>query len=339
MEKILRIWNLDGVILLYIQDNLSREQIQILCDFDNFTNVDPQCSVMQQISPSKRREIGKRSSCTTGQGTESCGCCTGVCAAISENNCGDQNQQTQPECETGDPPGSGHYDCGCTWQSGSCVATSVTYGSCFPSNAKVTLEDGSKVPISSVLKGTKVLSHLNGELLYSPIIGWMHTGKVLSEYHELVHEYGKMRLSGNHFIYVGDYLQGIKAIPAHKLSIGNTLWITKEGDIFPSKIMDINIIHDSGFYAPLVETGNIIVDDILASCYSDEWLSHEIAKFFIRPHSWILSFLNDDSPLVDFPAKDSILQTFWVYFIDPTFDLLFGTRTGGIPRVITHQSM
>ena len=50
----------------------------------------------------------------------------------------------------------------------------------------------------------------------------------------------------------------------------------------PIKIENIDNIRKQGVYAPLTESGTIVVDDILASCYAS-FLNHSVAHLAFGP--------------------------------------------------------
>ena len=55
-------------------------------------------------------------------------------------------------------------------------------------------------------------------------------------------------------------------------------------------VVDIEEIEATGLYSPLTPQGNIIVDDILASCYSD-FENHELQHLAFAPIHWIYRLL------------------------------------------------
>merc|ERR1719411_1113449 len=40
------------------------------------------------------------------------------------------------------------------------------------------------------------------------------------------------------------------------------------GSLVPSRVISVETVVDSGVYAPLTARGNLVVDDVLASCYA-----------------------------------------------------------------------
>ena len=54
----------------------------------------------------------------------------------------------------------------------------------------------------------------------------------------------------------------------------------------PGVVVNVEEKDQLGVYAPLTSQGNIIVDDILASCYSD-FDSHELQHMVFLPFRWM----------------------------------------------------
>ncbi len=80
---------------------------------------------------------------------------------------------------------------------------------------------------------------------------------------------------------------------AQELKVGDTI-IAESG--FES-ISEIGEIFGKGAYAPLTESGTVLVDSILASCYANtNW--HEAAHFLFKPIIKISSLLNIDRELI-----------------------------------------
>jgi hypothetical protein len=73
---------------------------------------------------------------------------------------------------------------------------------------------------------------------------------------------------------------------ASHVKIGDLVLAYNGGqDIFPSEVISVELLHLKGIYSPLTTQGNIIVDDIVASCYAD-FDSHEIQHLMFAPFRW-----------------------------------------------------
>ena len=49
----------------------------------------------------------------------------------------------------------------------------------------------------------------------------------------------------------------------------------------------------AGVYSPLIATGTLLVDDLLASCYAD-WSSHDLAHLATLPYRLVPQLLQDE---------------------------------------------
>ena len=67
------------------------------------------------------------------------------------------------------------------------------------------------------------------------------------------------------------------------------------GSLVPSRVISVETIVDSGVYAPLTARGNLVVDDVLASCYA-QIDSQETAHWAFAPMRllWSLNLLPTD---------------------------------------------
>jgi len=99
-----------------------------------------------------------------------------------------------------------------------------------------------------------------------------------------------LEISADHLIYIAEEGENtIALVPARKVKIGDLL-IGADGK--PSKIVvSIEIVTRRGLYSPLTATGDIVVNDILASNYvSRKWIQplllfHSGSKFLHWMHS------------------------------------------------------
>ena len=76
----------------------------------------------------------------------------------------------------------------------------------------------------------------------------------------------KITLSGNHLVMVGKHK---KAILARKVKRGEILFTVDENwEISPKKVLAVDKVIEQGVYCPITVHGNLIVDNVLASCYA-----------------------------------------------------------------------
>ena len=67
---------------------------------------------------------------------------------------------------------------------------------------------------------------------------------------------------------------------ASTVRVGDHLVSGRSG---PTKVTSVTSRLETGVYSPLVATGTLLVDDLLASCYAD-WSSHDLAHLATLPY-------------------------------------------------------
>uniref|UniRef100_A0A914D8R3 Hint domain-containing protein n=1 Tax=Acrobeloides nanus TaxID=290746 RepID=A0A914D8R3_9BILA len=86
-----------------------------------------------------------------------------------------------------------------------------------------------------------------------------------------------LKITEKHLIYKADCIENEshevnkKLIFADELNIGDCLYVVNEEktSVNVRQIVKIDIITEMGIFAPETENGDIVVNDIIASCYTD----------------------------------------------------------------------
>ena len=77
---------------------------------------------------------------------------------------------------------------------------------------------------------------------------------------------------------------------------GDSVLVYDQNDSLKSGVVvNVEQMAIEGLYSPLTFQGNIVVDDVLASCYS-EFESHELQHLAFSPFRWISSLFEIVSP-------------------------------------------
>jgi hypothetical protein len=122
---------------------------------------------------------------------------------------------------------------------------------------------------------------------FSRVVTFLHkTEGVDAEFKEIAFstpEHGEQSLliTAGHLIYSGTGKSDYEYKPASQLKVGDMVeYHEREFGVRNLKISDIRsvLLNGSGVYAPLTESGNIIVDNIHTSCYAMV-KSHSLAQF------------------------------------------------------------
>ena len=178
------------------------------------------------------------------------------------------------------------------------------------------LENGKRQKMSDLKVGDSVLSvDTNGHHIFSPVILFLHRSpEVRSQFHEIQTEAGhSITLTPSHLIYTKyrnedqEYLNTMinesrinlianhlahKEIETFQVGYASNV---KEGDFVlvfdtnhdpkPSRVLNVKVNVQSCVYAPLTLQGNLVVDDVLASCYA-VMNNHAMAHLSFSPFRW-----------------------------------------------------
>ncbi|KHJ94651.1 hint module [Oesophagostomum dentatum] len=111
---------------------------------------------------------------------------------------------------------------------------------------------------------------------------WIHREPdVTTKFVTIMTDYGKMlALTPRHLIfrnkcdeYYDDRVEALppnsQAVYAEELNVGDCVFLLYKNKFRMQKLQDISITQRRGVFSPLTPNGRIIVNDMLASCYSD----------------------------------------------------------------------
>ena len=161
-------------------------------------------------------------------------------------------------------------------------------GGCFPSNAIVYIKDVNgnmkKKQMGELSIGERVQAcdAKSRRLIYSEVIMFAHRdpGVELVNYLKIMLEdASSIVLSSNHLIISGERM---KATMARNIEVDHMLYtISEEGVISSKKVVAVKEINDSGVFCPITKEGNVVINNILASCYAsvnDQAFFHGLFK-------------------------------------------------------------
>ena len=148
-------------------------------------------------------------------------------------------------------------------------------GSCFPSNAIVYIKDVNgnikqkqmgDLSIGDRVRGCDTKSR---RVIYSEVIMFAHRDPGVEQVNYLkivLEDASSIVLSSNHLIMSGERM---KATMARNIEVDQMLFTINENGIISSKkVVAIEEIIDSGVFCPITKEGNVVVNNILASCYA-----------------------------------------------------------------------
>jgi DNA-binding transcriptional regulator YdaS (Cro superfamily) len=146
---------------------------------------------------------------------------------------------------------------------------------CFPSGSVVQVQskDGEvkQKKMANLDVGDKVMAwdEKRNKAVFSKVMMFAHLAPdaMAVEYLKITLEDGnKITLSDNHLVMVGKQK---KAVLARKVKPGDILFSVDENrEISPKKVLAVEKVVEQGIYCPITVHGNVIVDNVLASCYA-----------------------------------------------------------------------
>lgn len=165
------------------------------------------------------------------------------------------------------------------------VAEQETLG-CFPETALVRLEGGRTKTMKNLRIGDKVAGmDSTGRIVYSKVVTFLDIKRSRPTAFISIgtkNPAAEVAITESHLIYqLNKHSLRETALFARDLKVGDFVYVGNNGSTFEKftagRVVDIKRSQSNGAYAPLTETGNIVVDNILCSCYaviSDPHLAH-----------------------------------------------------------------
>lgn len=160
--------------------------------------------------------------------------------------------------------------------------------------------DGSRKKLSDLKIGDSVLTvNKEGTLEFSPVILFLDRHpKELRQFYVISTQSGhRLSLTPSHLIYASEFqddpsLVAFEAIYAKDIRQGDFILVTtSRGTVKAERVVDIEMRPLTGVYAPLTSAGNLVVDNVVASCYAvidNQALAH--AAFM--PIRWSAAIFN-----------------------------------------------
>jgi len=175
---------------------------------------------------------------------------------------------------------------------------------CFWGANIVHLSSGRQKKISDVKVGDSVLAvDQNGKLIFSQVIMQLHHGpEETTEFHVIRTKTGRnLTLTPKHLIYKAennkpnlDFDDSTSSQPRFAMNIkkGDFVFVfDKSSGMIIDQVVSNDIEIRKGVYSPLTSHGSIIVEDILASCYS-QLEDHSLLHMAFAPARWFNDIKN-----------------------------------------------
>jgi len=161
-------------------------------------------------------------------------------------------------------------------------------GNCFPGDAMVTTPSGAK-KMSLLKVGDKVLTDITqeGDMVFEEVYMFGHKDPtpVVNFVRVDTSHNATLRLTPDHFVPVKRAKGGgrLREIPASQVKVGDTILVHVTDDdgmhggvgkqsLRESRVTRVELTADQGLFNPYTMSGNIVVDNVVASCHSSSFL-------------------------------------------------------------------
>uniref|UniRef100_A0A914QR55 Uncharacterized protein n=1 Tax=Panagrolaimus davidi TaxID=227884 RepID=A0A914QR55_9BILA len=152
---------------------------------------------------------------------------------------------------------------------------------CFTGDTLVTSMNGTKIRMDELTVNDWVLTGGENQIGYSKINSWLHRKpKLVTEFIKFTLENGiELKMTKKHYIFKSDCLELSSPVKVEKaiqnmvyaenVTINDCLFvISPKKKLMKTRISKIEIIKEKGIYSPMTNNGNIIVNDVFASCFN-----------------------------------------------------------------------
>ena len=171
---------------------------------------------------------------------------------------------------------------------------------CFSQNMLVELQDGSRVKINSLNYGdmVKVFDPSTNGASYSKFLDYLDFDSTSTvNFIEIVTEKtaSKLEITNDHLIERLNHLSNqLEYVFAKQLNLNDKVRVLNADGLFElDTIVSINSKESIGAYAPLTESGTIVVNNVHASCYANIY-SQNVAQIVFAPLRLIYKIIGSE---------------------------------------------
>uniref|UniRef100_A0A4W3I343 Hedgehog protein n=1 Tax=Callorhinchus milii TaxID=7868 RepID=A0A4W3I343_CALMI len=176
---------------------------------------------------------------------------------------------------------------------GSCSKNSVAAksGGCFPGSARVSVESGGTKLVKDLIAGDRILAaNDQGDLVYSDFILFLDRAQEAKKVFYVVETQDpprRLTLTAAHLVFVlqesSQGPNGFKPTFASNVTPGQVVYVVGDSQQLQTAVVERVYLEEmSGAYAPLTAQGNLVVDQVLASCYA-VIEQHKLAHWAFTP--------------------------------------------------------
>lgn len=173
-------------------------------------------------------------------------------------------------------------------------ANMAPYSKCFSGDSTVRIRGAYKrVELAKLSVGDYVL---DANMRFVKVIGWLHREpEVEADFLQLHHSRGTLSVTREHLVFCAVASDYVPSIQVKCMEVPDI-----DGSLASSEISRVTEIRSSGIYAPLTESGSLLVDGVHVSCYAEPErlpfkVTHSLGQLAMAPfkQKWLHTSLMD----------------------------------------------
>jgi len=153
---------------------------------------------------------------------------------------------------------------------------------CDHGKMKIEVENG-LVQIDQLKFGDKIKTIKHGKMALTKFIGYGHSDKSFKTDFIIVKSAStELEITNDHLIPINK-TNKLEFVPARQLEIGNEIFVKSLDQEYKfEKIISLETIKGEGIYAPMTESGTLLVNNVFASCFANVY-SQNKAQMVLAP--------------------------------------------------------
>jgi len=167
----------------------------------------------------------------------------------------------------------------------------VFWVACFPAEAMVQLEDGSRISLENLKVGQRVASYKPGfdTPVYSEVYSFLDYDPNVSMKYLKIGYVGESNMTGsiaisNDHLILAKRFESENFVYARDVHVGDTIFQNLNGKLVPVLVDSVTTQISKGVYAPATMEGTVIIDGVVTSSYAS--VSHEVGHAMLAPLRW-----------------------------------------------------
>jgi len=191
-------------------------------------------------------------------------------------------------------------------------------GFCFPAEATVTTPTGPmRMDELKVGHQVMVMNEATGQTGFERVDSFIHRRPdIVTEFYRLKTGAGSsLTLSPEHLVPVVDCANPSAPTTlkyARDTAVGQCLLVNVDGHLRPSDIQSIDQVTETGIFAPLTQSGNLMVGDVIASCYSAHegyLVQNSFYRIYSNVNNWLFGTAVEGLNPMDAPPVLHLFET------------------------------